>query len=77
MSNLLQHQTCLTFVQNYIRLLRRLTHNSIATKNFYTITKHVLVLNKSFDSRFFYFSSIYYSSCDFDNFSIYSKSIQD
>jgi len=74
---LLRHQTRSTFIQNYVRLLRRLTHSSIATKDFNTNTKYVSFLKRSLVSRFFHFSSIDHSNYDFNSSCACSECMQD
>ncbi len=73
---LLRRQTHSSFFWNYARLLRRFTHSSIATKYFDTIIKHVFFLKRSLVSRFFHFSLIYNSNCDFDSSCVCSECTQ-
>ncbi len=77
MSILLRHQTRSAFVQNYVRLLRRFTHSSIATKDSHTITKHVPFLKRSLISRSFHSSPVDYSNCDFGSPCACSECMQD
>ena len=67
MSSLLRHQTRSAFVQNHMRLLRRFTHRSIATKDSNTVTKYVPFLKRSLVLRPFHSSRISHSSCDFSS----------
>ena len=60
-----QHQTRSAFVQNYVRLIRRFMHSSIATKASNTIPKHVPFLKRSLVSRSFHSSPVDNSNCDF------------
>ena len=57
-SILLRRQTRSAFVRNYIRLIRRLIHSSIATKASNTIPKHVSFLKRSRISRSFHSSPV-------------------
>ncbi len=77
MSILLRHQTRSAFVQNYVRLLRRCIHSSIATKDSNTIIKHVPFLNRSLVSRSFYSSPVDHSNCDFGSPCACSECMQD
>lgn len=61
----LRNQTCLAFVQNYVRLTGRFTHSPIATRDSNTIIKHVPFLNRSLVSRSFHSSPVDYSNGDF------------
>ena len=77
MSVLLRHQTRSAFVQNYVRLLRRFTQSSIATKDLNTITKHVPFLKRNLVSRLFHSSPVHYSNCDFGSPCACSECMQD
>lgn len=77
MSILLRHQTRSAFVQNHVRLLRRFTHSSIATKDSHMITKHVPFLKRSLVSRSFHSSPVDYSNCDFSSPCVCSECMQD
>ena len=60
-----------------MRLLRRFTHSSIATKDFNTTTKHVASLKKSLVPRFFHPSPVYYSNGNFGSPCACSECMQD
>lgn len=77
MSSLLRHQTRSAFVQNHMRLLRRFTHGSIATKDSNTVTKYVPILKRSLVLRTFHSSRIDYSNCDFGSPCDCSECMQD
>lgn len=77
MSSLLRRQTRLAFVQIHMRLLRRLRHNSIATKDSNTVAKHVPFLMRSLFSRPFHSSRVDYSNCDFGSPCACSECMQD
>jgi len=77
MSILLRHQTRSTFVQNYVRLLTRFIHNSIATKDSNTIIKYVPFLKRSLVSRSFHCSPVDHSNCDFGSPCACSECMQD
>jgi len=76
-SILLRYQTRPAFVQNYVRLLRRFTHSSTATKDSNTNTKHVPFLKRSLVSRFFHSSPVNHSNCDYGSPCACSECMQD
>ena len=74
MSILLRRQTRWVFVQNYMRLIRRFRHSSIATKASNTIPKHVPFLKRSLVSNS---SPVDHSNCDFGSPCACSECMQD